>query len=168
MLDTLTENFAPQFRGDPQLYMSRLLQRNAIYRHVPADLEIRVAPDDSNAVVAASAAFEGKYAVPNRARLWAVSGSSSLAAGFDLQIRGGPGPGPVLFGRRCFYENATGQGGGTPSSPLFILPKPMLLLAATDEAAAQVVVQAWNRADANNSIQVLLWLMIPKSEVRSA
>lgn len=165
MLDTLTANFAPQFRADPQTYMAQLLERTAIYRHVPSDLEIRVAPDDSNAVIAASAAFEGKMAVPSGSRLWAISGSSSEAAGFDLQVRGGPEQ-QALFGRRAFYANGTGQNSNTPSSPLFLLPKPMLLLADAADAAAQVIVQAWNRANAVNSIQILLWLMIPRDDAQ--
>jgi hypothetical protein len=161
MLDTLTANFAPQFRHDPRTYMAQLLERMAPYRHVPGRLQIRVAPDDSNAVVAASAAFEGRLSVPSRSRLWAISGSSNEAAGFDLQLRDGETM-ATLFGRRAFFANATGQASATdPQSRLFFLPKPMLFMA--DQGVSEVLVQCWNRASAQNSIQVLLWFISPEA-----
>lgn len=157
MLDTLTANFFPQFRQrrpGARTYMQQWLERNAIYRHVPGRLIIRVAPDDTNAAIAASGAFEGRFSVPHRSRLYAISGSSTEAAGFDLQIRAGDTQ-QTLFGRRAFYSNASG-------APYF-LPKPMLLMSDGVNADAQIIVQAWNRAAALNTIQVLLWIVAPET-----
>lgn len=164
MLDTLTANFFPQFRPDRRTYMTQWLERNAPYRHVGGRLIIRVAPDDTNAVIAPSAAYEGRFSVPRRSRLFAISGSSAEAAGFDLQVRAGE-TNQTLFGRRAFFANATGQiGADLPYSPLYFLPKPMLLTTKNEDAEASVVVQAWNRATANNSVQILLWIMAPENE----
>lgn len=164
MLDTLTGNFAPQFPPYPNTYMAQLLERLTPYRHVPARIVLRVAPDDSNAVIAASGTYEGRFSIPRRSRFYAISGSSSHASGFDLQVRAGDTHQP-LFARRAFYKNATGQSAATdPQCALAFLPKPMLMMADSDQQDAQIIVQIWNRATAVNSVQVVLWFMAPPLE----
>lgn len=162
MLDTLTANFAPQFPQGNN-YMAALLEQLTPYRHVPARLVLRVAPDDPNAVIAPAGTYEGRFNIPRRSRLWAMSGSSAQAAGFDVQLRSGDTHQP-LFSRRTFFRNATGQPAAppqAPASPLFFLPKPLLMWSDSDQQDAQVIVQLWNRAAVLNSVQMVLWFMAP-------
>lgn len=155
MLDTLTERFAPQYRNDPHTYMGLLLDRMTPYRAVPGKLLVRVAPDDSNAQIAPNGTWEGRFAVPRQSRLWGITGSSSEAAGFDIQLRSGDTFQPLL-GRRVAFDNLCGGNG----KPVF-LPKPMLMMIDGDQQAAHLIVQIWNKAAALNSIQVVFWFRAP-------
>lgn len=160
-LDTLTPNQFPQFGNDPRQYLTHVLA--AMSPHRVADglkLQLRCVPPHGNIDIAAAATFEGRAAVPTGSYLYALSGSSSQAAGFDLQIRD-TGTQAELFGRKCFYKNCTGQGqaSDTPASPLHYLAKPLLLL-----EPGELLVQIWNRAAAVNTIQVVLWFATPETE----
>lgn len=163
MLDTLNQLFAPQWRPDPRCYHSGVLA--AMEPHRTADgyrLQLRVVPDESNVAIAAAGTFESKVVLPTRSRLWAISSSSSAAAGFDLQLRSEQ-TGQNLFGRRTFYANVSGQSLPTdsPASRQFLLPRPLLLMG--DGQEARLTVQIWNRAAAINTIQVVLWFSTPEA-----
>src|SRR4051794_7587233 len=120
MLDTLNARFAPQFRPNQRYYTTRLLDSMRAHREADGyQLQMRVVPDDSNISLAASATFEGRVIIPSTSRLWAMSGSSVEVEGFDLQLRDSATQ-QSLFGRRVFYQNATGQATGSdPVSGLF-------------------------------------------------
>jgi hypothetical protein len=168
MLDTLNSHFAPQFREDPpRYYHARVFA--GMEAHRLADgyrLELRTIPDAANISIAAAGTYENRIAVPNASRLWAISATSALALGFDLQLRN-PKIAQPLFDRRAFYANASGQvlPGDMPTSRLFILPRPLLVFDTQDGAPqAQLLVQIWNRAAVANSIQVVLWFQSPSEE----
>ena len=147
MLNTLNR---PQYRRG---WTGRTLAAMAPYRQATGyRLTLRTVPDHSNVALAANASFEGRVQVPQNSYLWAITASSSAAAGFDMQIRDA-NSGAELCGRRMYYQNLSGQPASAdrPQSKQFVLPKPMIVM-------DQIVVQLWNRAAAANTVQVVLWI----------
>ena len=175
MLDTLRpKTLFPQFSPDPRRYLARVLYQ---LRHLRAAdgyrLELRTMPSHENIAVAASATYEQRVAMPDRSYLFAISGSSSAAAGFDLQIRDTTNQ-AELCGRQTFHPNVTGQISplfDPVPFPLFFVPRPMLFrepseaersLSGTANEHGEALVQIWNRAAAVNTIQVVLWFAVPE------
>jgi hypothetical protein len=156
LLDTLTAQFAGQFRHSPHMQNVMMALAPLITSTAPR-LILRSVPDDSNISVAANGTYEGRVTVPASTRLYALSGSSAQAAGFDLQLRP-VGTTTPYFGRRTRYEQATGQAtaAGTPQNKQWFFPRPLLL-----PAPAELLVQIWNRAAVANSIQLVLWFAAP-------
>jgi hypothetical protein len=115
-------------------------------------------PDHPAISVAPLAPFEGKVWMRTPAWLWAVSGSSQRAAGFDFQIRDG-GTQQELFSRRLYYSLVTGQGQTAEGAQSIqaVLPKPLLIL-----QPGLVIVQLFNLSDQANEIQLVLWCVIPE------
>ena len=153
MLDTLTPHFFPQYRRGPRQWNSRTLTAMTAYRNATGyALTLRTVPDHSSVELPPNASFEGRLTVPPGSYLWAITASSSAAAGFDLQIRDNSTQ-AELCGRRTTWRNLSGQpaAADSPQSRQFLLPKPMLF-------ADQIIVQITNRAATNNTVQVVLWL----------
>ncbi|MCC7497329.1 MAG: hypothetical protein IT160_07115 [Bryobacterales bacterium] len=117
-------------------------------------------PDDTNIDVAASSPFEGRVTVPPGSYLWALAGTSSQPEGFDLQLIDGATAQQVCS-KRTMYANVTGQGQapGGAQSPLFVFPKPLLI-----QAPGLMLVQVFNRSTSVNTVQVALYLAIPKEQ----
>lgn len=157
MLDTLNQNFGVQWRPDPRYYMTRLFA--GMYPHRIADgtrLALYAVPDENNVAIAANGTYEGTVILPPGSHLYAIAATQSTADGFDLQIRNAATQ-ATLFGRRIFYANASGLvvPGAAPASPLFFLPRPLLIL-----DPGQIVVQIWNKSAAVNTVQVVLFCQI--------
>jgi len=120
-------------------------------------LILRTVPDDSNVSVAALGTYEGRVTLPANTRLFALSGTSAEAAGFDLQLRQ-TANGAAYFGKRTFFSNATGSAAGsTPQNPQHFLARPLLIVAPGD-----LLIQIWNRAAVPNAIQLVLWFAGPE------
>lgn len=154
MVDSLNPSKYPQFRTGPGRYHGRALAAAAALRAAPGyEPEICCVPDDSNIDVAASSTFEGRVSVPAGSYVWALAATSSQAEGFDIQIRDASGS-HEFFGRQIHWDNATGQGSAQGiSHPLFVLPKPWLVM-----EPGQLAVQIWNNAAAVNTIQIAVFV----------
>lgn len=156
-IDSLKPALLNHFR---QAYIGRAAASALLLRTAVVYFEPRVfcVPDDTNIDIAAASPFEGKLSLPPLSRIWALAGSSSQAEGFDLQLIDG-GTHQPIFGKRAFFGNVTGQGAGPDGirNALFVLPKPLLIL-----EPGQVLVQVFNRSPLVNTIQVALYVAIPK------
>lgn len=126
---------------------------------------VTVVPDSTGAAVAAKATYEDRVTVPAGSLLWAMSGTSSAAAGFTVQVTDA-GTKKPLFSQPPFFSNATGQGSvsvpdcsgalQTLAHPLFVLPRPLVIL-----PPGQVGLQINNLAAAVNILQVCLFFAAP-------
>jgi len=154
MINSPNPSMYPQLRD--RYHGAALAAAQALRQAQGYELEIYCVPDDSNIDVAASSPFEGRVTVPPQSYVWAIAASSNQAAGFDLQIRDAFAS-QEFFGQRIDWNNASGQGSSQGmSSPLFILPKPWLIL-----EPGLLIVQIFNKAAAVNTIQVALFIARP-------
>jgi hypothetical protein len=83
--------------------------------------------------------------------------SSSQAAGFTVQLRFGN---MSIASARLGHLNISGGPNPSPEgllNPLFLLPKPAIIT-----APGELTVQLWNLANAANTIQLVVFLAVPK------
>lgn len=146
-----------QYRPWPGRYYTRAL---AAARAIGEDYEPELHPiPRDGAAIAASSPHEAKVVLPPGSYLVGLSGSSSEAAGFDVQIRLA-GSQQQLCSQRAAHPNLAG--GALPTAEgaynqVFILPKPLVIT-----SPGELIVQLWNKATTANTIQLVLFVAVPR------
>jgi hypothetical protein len=129
---------------------------------------VAAVPEATAASVAALSTYEPRISVPAGSLLWAISGVSAEAAGFTVQVTDQATRKP-LFSQPAAIGNASGGAGiawtdcygvaQAATSPLHVLPQPMLVL-----APGIVAVQIVNLANVANTLQLCLHFSIPTGQ----
>jgi hypothetical protein len=120
--------------------------------------ELHVLPKDGQAI-GPGALYEDRLRLLPGSYIVGFSGSSSQVAGFQVQVRLGAA---LLASSRIRHANISGGDGPSPQglyNPQFVMPK-----AAIVTAPGEVSVQLWNLATVSNTIQLVVFVAVPKGE----
>lgn len=113
-------------------------------------------PEQSMEVLGAGATTEALVVTAPGSWLTALSGSSSNAAGFRVQIVEAETR-ESLFSTPVLFSNVTGQDSGTGfTQPLHLFRDPWLTL------SGRIRVQMRNLAGTSNTVQLVLWMAVPE------
>lgn len=120
--------------------------------------ELDVLPEDGQAL-GPGVLYEARIQLAPGSYLVGFTGSSSQAAGFQVQVRQGSNE---LASSLINHANITGGASASPQglyNPQFLLPK-----AAIITPPGVLSVQLWNLATVSNTIQLVVFVAVPKGE----
>ncbi len=157
-VESLPPALFPQFRSGPLSYHAQAIEAMQAMRAAAGFQAVRhIVPDVMNAALVGKGRYEARISLPPQSYVWAFAGTSDQAAGFKVQIVD-LGTKAEWFSQPIRWDNLTGQG-ATPeglSFPLYILPKPRLVL-----EPGLLSVQVTNLAAVANPIQLVVFTAEP-------